>query len=153
MKTLPLLNSDRVAIVDDDDFERVSTFPWKLHPEGYAAFRFTVNHRRYYVLLHHAIIGFPIQGLTDHKDGDPLNNQKSNLRHCSYSQNSHNMRTRRDGLKGVYFNKRSRDNPWVAQIVVAGRKNWLGSFPSESQAHTAYCVAAQQHFGNFARFA
>jgi len=153
MKTIQLTNSPKVAIVDDEDYERVAWLNWKLHPEGYACSKNTVNGVAFQILLHHAVIGSPLIGIADHRDRNRLNNQKNNLRYCTYRQNAQNCTARRDGLKGVYFNRRSKANPWVAQIVVDGRKLWLGSFPTEEQGHLAYCQAASQYFGDFACYA
>lgn len=36
MKEIPLVNSDRKAKVDDEDYEWASQYEWFLSPEGYA---------------------------------------------------------------------------------------------------------------------
>ncbi len=158
MRTLQLSNSPQLALIDDEDYERVQGYNWKLHRPGsitkkpYVVMKCCINGKDFIMALHHALIGQPITGLTDHRDRNPLNNQKSNLRHCTYRQNAQNVSTKRNGLKGVYFNPRSKRNPWVAQIVVDGRKLWLGSFPTEQQGHEVYCQAATKYFGEFASY-
>jgi hypothetical protein len=86
----------------------------------------------------------------DHKDGDGLNNAWSNLRTATRSQNLANAKRRESnkaGHKGVYpCNGRFR-----AAIRVQGRRIYLGTFDTPEQAHGAYLLAAQTHFGEFAR--
>lgn len=36
MKEIKLTNSDKVVLVDDEDFEKASSVTWALTPQGYA---------------------------------------------------------------------------------------------------------------------
>ena len=38
-------------------------------------------------------------------------------------------------------------------IVVRGRRNYLGTYDTPEEAHEAYCKAAKEHFGEYARTA
>jgi len=85
----------------------------------------------------------------DHKDG--YQNLVSNLREATQTQNNANQRLRKNtsGLKGVHWNtKRKR---WIAKINKNGKTVQLGQFSSKDDAHEAYWIAAQEHFGQFAR--
>jgi hypothetical protein len=88
----------------------------------------------------------------DHADGNPLNNKWTNLREASRSQNQRNKRVQSNnvtGLKGVSLH---RGTKWVARIKVDGEKKpYLGIFDCPAAAHFAYIVAADEHFGEFAR--
>ena len=86
----------------------------------------------------------------DHKDGDPGNNCIDNLRRATASQNGGNSRKSRAGLKGAYPN--SQGYTWMSRIRVGQKKLYLGCFRTEQEAHEAYCKAAREHFGEFARF-
>jgi hypothetical protein len=87
----------------------------------------------------------------DHRDGNRTNNAIDNLREANRSQNAGNSKRRRtntSGFKGVYFC--SRTGRYVAQITCGYRKH-LGYFDTSKDAHAAYAVAAEKHFGEFAR--
>lgn len=92
-------------------------------------------------------------GQLDHKDGDPFNNNFSNLRPASHSQNMRNRRkpvTNTSGLKGAYYI--TKRGVWGSCISVDNKNKHLGSFATREQAHKAYCSAAEKLFGEFARF-
>lgn len=88
----------------------------------------------------------------DHKDRIKSNNRIENLREASNSQNKCNMGKRVDntsGYKGVYPNRKS--NNYRACICINGNKISLGSFDTAEEAHAAYCKAASELHGEFAR--
>jgi len=94
---------------------------------------------------------FP-KGEIDHANGDKADNRMANLRLASRGQNAANTRLRCDnsiGLKGVFKNKKR----WSAQIQSNGRVFHLGTFDSPEEAHSAYCKAAAEIHGQFARAA
>lgn len=94
------------------------------------------------------------RGPIDHINGDRSDNRISNLREATLSQNAANQRTRSDnasGLKGVSW--REEEKLYVACIRMHGKSNHLGYFKTAEAAHRAYCEAAKQTFGEFARFA
>lgn len=104
------------------------------------------------VRMHMLIAGTPIGLLTDHINGDKLDNRKVNLRLCDHSQNQYNATIRRKGksskYRGVYLHKR--DGRWYARIRVDGKKIHIGCFEIEEEAARAYDAAAQKHHGEFA---
>ncbi|HUR07040.1 MAG TPA: HNH endonuclease, partial [Nonomuraea sp.] len=88
----------------------------------------------------------------DHRNGDGLDNRRSNLRLCTRSQNIGNARTPRtntSGYKGVYF-ERAR-GLWCAEIWFNMRKRRLGRFADPKDAARAYNAAALEQWGEFAR--
>ena len=68
-------------------------YTWSLAGERWP-YPYTTKHFdgiRYKALLHHMIVGYPINGLVvDHVDRNPLNNKRDNLRIVSQSQNMYN---------------------------------------------------------------
>jgi hypothetical protein len=87
----------------------------------------------------------------DHEDGNGLNNQRSNLRIASPTQNQGNARRRKDntsGYKGVSWYRRT--NKWKAHIRVDKKLRHLGYFIDLTDAARAYDAAALEHFGEFA---
>lgn len=90
----------------------------------------------------------------DHRFGHTDDNRWSELRQATPCQNKQNMRRHRDnrtGLKGVHFHKGT--SRWCAQIMHEGKKIYLGLFDRPEDAHAAYCKAASDLHGNFARVA
>lgn len=88
----------------------------------------------------------------DHINGDRADNRIANLRQCNQSQNNANARKRRDnrsGFKGVCWDKKKRK--WKAEAAVDGRRKFLGYFINPLDAHAAYCLVTQAHYGEFAR--
>jgi hypothetical protein len=141
VKTIPLTRG-KVALVDDEDYERLSKFKWfaRKAKHGWYASR--------HVNMHHEIV--PAKTV-DHRDGDGLNNQRSNLRPATRQQNASSRRkwsklTSR--FKGVSWAKDRRK--WRAQIMVNRKTKMLGSFNSEIEAAQAYDEAARIYFRDFA---
>lgn len=89
----------------------------------------------------------------DHENTVRSDNRLSNLRSATESQNRSNTKVRsRSGFKGVRIPKHA-PNSFIAQITIRGEGKYLGCFTSAEQAHAAYCRAATEAFGEFARFA
>ena len=88
------------------------------------------------------------KNLIDHKDTDGTNNQWTNLREATYSQNGANSRSKRNLPKGVYTMASGR---FCAIKVKNYRHNHLGSFDTPEEAHQAYLDAAVAAHGEFAR--
>jgi hypothetical protein len=103
MKELALKHG-RVALVDDEDYERCIKHKWHLTAAGYVkkgrggGVFFVKGHRYEYpaVTLHRFVLHkeIPTTLDIDHIDGNPLNNQKSNLRVMTRS--AHTRRHRRE---------------------------------------------------------
>lgn len=86
----------------------------------------------------------------DHTDGNRSNNAIANLRDCYHAQNCFNAKreTGQSGLRGAYLDKRNLQ--WYSKIQIGGQVKFLGNYGSAKEAHAAYCVAAELHFGEFA---
>jgi hypothetical protein len=113
---------------------------------------------RYYTASHLAWFhhyGVVPNGIVDHKDGDRDHNWIENLREASHSQNSQNMgrnSANTTGFKGVaVFNQPGQPTRYRALIRANGKRNFLGIFDTPEEAHEAYCKAAAELHGEFAR--
>ena len=155
MKLIPLTQG-KFAMVDDRDFECISKFKWFAHKREntfYAERHVTINGRDIIQKMHQFIMGDnPLKMDIDHRDGDGLNNQRSNLRFCSRSENSMNRRSQRNSssiYKGVGWHKGCKK--WMAYIQVDGVLVHLGYFIIEEDAARSYDVMCIKHHGEFAR--
>lgn len=101
------------------------------------------------VIAERASLDFPDD--IDHIDGNPLNNQRDNLRPATRAENAANRKSiNKSGYKGVTWNKKMQK--WQAKIKVNEKCIHLGYYDYAEQAHLYYCIAAIKHFGKFARF-
>lgn len=148
MKEIQLTNSSKPTTVWNRHFGKASRRKWYLDRSGHVR-----STNRPYIFLHHLINGKPSKGLQiDHRNGNRLDNRKSNLRNATRRQNNANSRKYKNnvsGFKGVYWNQERRE--WQACINENGVKTRLGCFVSPIEAARAYDKAAKKLFGKFAR--
>lgn len=143
------------AVVDQEDFERVAAHSWCPHWSGgrkqklYAQARVKIGDKWRGVLMHRFILGSLPGTKVDHKDGNGLNNSRSNLRYATAAQNQHNSGPRRGRYKGVSWHRQARK--WVVHIGSNGKRFYLGLFESEEEAARAYDVKCRELHGEFAR--
>jgi len=154
------LTQGYVALVDDEDFERVSAYKWSVNTvtkkDGSVITYAKRNARRdvgeKIWCMHRLILGVTDPKVeVDHEDHDGLNNQRYNLRVASGSQNQHNARIRSDntsGFKGVSWHKQHKK--WITRIQVEGKMLHVGLFTDLLEAACAYDMAAIKHHGEFA---
>lgn len=92
-KRISLSNSDKTVLVDEDDYEKVLlTSPWRLNEQGYAVKSSTSKGQRRTLRMHALINGTPDGLVTDHINGNKLDNRKSNLRSVSQQINTWNRK-------------------------------------------------------------
>lgn len=147
MKTIPLTQG-KFAIVDDCDYEYLMQWKWYYDYNGYTGRRTWPANK--IVLMHREILTEESQEI-DHKDGNKLNNLRSNLRYCTSSQNKWNRGlsvTNRSGYKGVSW-RRDRGK-WDARIKAHGKQHCLGVFTCKHEAAKAWNKAALELHSEFA---
>jgi len=145
------LTRGQVTLVDDEDYEWLNQWKWFSADakKGFYAARDEVLHgKTKRILMHRLLMKTPDDMQTDHRDHDGLNNQKYNLRVCTYNQNNYNSgeRKRKSRFKGVEI----RYHRFRARIGVDGRDITIGSFGTDKEAAIAYNNAAIKYFGEFA---
>lgn len=153
-------------LVDDDDYQNLIKRKWHgffRHGTYYAHTHLcTINDKSIGIGAHRMIMGCTAGDgvIIDHKDGNGLNNQKSNLRFATRSENARNKQNRLGASKflGVCVNKAKYKDKiyfkWAAMIDNGKKRLTLGRFPfnkeGEMQAALAYNQAAIKYFGEFA---
>jgi HNH endonuclease len=152
MKEIPLTHG-RVAIVDDEDFEWINQWKWHVRTCGGGkryAYRWGQGRPQREIISMHRMILNVTSGECDHKDGNSLNNRRSNLRSCTHAQNVRNRGVQKNnslGLKGVC---RSRDK-FRAYISYEGKTINIGHFLNSTDAAIARDEYAKRLHGEFAR--
>ncbi len=94
--------------------------------------------------------GWPAEEI-DHINCDKSDNRFCNLRLANRKENTINTRLKsnnKTGFKGVCFKPRQ---GYHAQIMHHKKAHHLGFYPTAEQAHQAYCKAAKEMHGEFAR--
>jgi len=141
------------AIVDDADYEFLNQFSWSLHSAGYAQRKLRFKGKHITILMHRQLIhsecGFEIA----HLDGNPLNNQRSNLEISTRGENRHNTpkrKTNTSGFKGVSRDKRATDKCWYAKIQFQNNQYMSSYFYTKEEAAHHYDEMAKKFYGKFA---
>lgn len=142
----------RVALVDDEDYELVSRYRWyaiKSDDRYYACSSSLPGTYpgRTHIRMHMLLTG---NALTDHKNGNGLDNQRENLRAATYTQNLMNQRVRSDSTTG-YRGVTREAHGWRAVVKANGVRKHLGYFSTPELAARAYDAAAVEMHGEFAR--
>jgi hypothetical protein len=154
MREIPL-SRGMVAIIDDEDYDRIARFKWyainkgvnRMTPQWYAMRDVVSGGKHKHISMHHEIVQAKQGEMFDHKDRNGLNNQRDNIRRCTPGQNSGNTKSHTDSsshYKGVSFLKRT--GRW--KVSIQGKH--LGYFADEHSAAQAYDRAAVEAFGEFA---
>ena len=134
-----------VALIDDEDFEKVSQFKWHLSDKGYAV----ANHKGTKIRMHRLVMGAVGDQIVDHRKHNKLDNQKANLRITDRSGNACNRQPQQRGdvkFKGVYRNA----GRYEARIKINQKPHYLGRFATAEEAAAAYNKAAEQLHGEMA---
>jgi hypothetical protein len=158
-----------VALVDDEDYERVNRNKWYAsisYENKYYAKRKAwipsnekITKQGKYIkkgsykniAMHRFILNAPDGLEVDHINGKTLDNRKENLRICTHAQNTLNIRTRisnKSGYKGVSWDAQT--NKWRASITHKGRFYDLGRFADIDKAVEVRLNRAKELFGDFA---
>lgn len=135
--------------VDPDVLDRASRRSWHIH-HGYPATTVGGGKNTYKLYLHRFVMSAKSGTLVDHKNGDPLDNRRSNLRLASKGENTINtgkLVTNGSGYKGVS----KRGNKYRAFVHKDGETIYLGSYETPKKAACAYNTGAKKHFGKFAK--
>lgn len=147
-----ILTQNKIALVDDEDYDKINSFKWSAH-RTYRKWN-AVRGFKGKMLIMSRVIMHPLDGeVVDHINGNTLDNRKENLRNCSQRQNCQNKinchANNSFGVKGITYNQKG--EKFIARIRVNNKRIYLGSFNVLGDADSAYRIAEEKYFGEFAR--
>lgn len=149
------LTKGRYALVDDSDYDELSNYKWcviKNLNTFYATSHAYIDDKRTTIRMHRIIMNPPEGMIIDHKNGDGLDNQKSNLRICTYSENSRNINSHKNSTsKYIGVSYSSSYGTWLSMIMVDGKNKSLGYFKTELEAAIIRNIAARKYYKEFAK--
>lgn len=145
MVSLALINlspTSKNFEIDDIDFNLVSQYTWFLDSDGYPVAHIRGKTKSIMILL----VG---KGY-DHKDRNPLNNKRTNLRKASRTQNNANRGLCKIGCTSKYREVNLKDGRWRATVSYQHRQLHIGCYDTELDAARAYNKYATIYYGEFA---
>jgi hypothetical protein len=145
MQQIPL-SQDQIALVDDEDYARLSPFHWCYRAErnrgpGYAIRHVKDGGKYRTSYLHREVVGpVPPGHEVIFRNGDRLDCRRENLAVVTKEEaRRHHLRARsnsRSGIKGIRFNRRART--WSVDVYRDGRAKRVGTFFLLQDAQEAY---------------
>ena len=148
------LTQGKQAVVDDDDFDKLSKFKWYALCDSKEVLFYAVRNnigknKPTTIRMHRVIMDAPDGLLVDHISHDPLDNRKQNLRICTQAENQRNRKGvnigSTSGIRGIHKN----GNNWMARIGINGVIKNLGTFKRKEDAAATYLRANKKYFGEF----
>jgi hypothetical protein len=146
MKTIALPDG-RIGLIDDEDAALAAGYRW--HSCGtrgqYVGAYVRRGARGTTLYLHRLIAGAGPGVMVDHRDGDPLNNARRNLRTVDCSENGQNRRAAngrsQTGVRNVY---RAKGGRYLVQLQVRGAKLFCGYYGTIEDANAAAADARRR---------
>lgn len=142
-------NTNKEFYVDEEDYEKVKDYCWCEHvlKNGYHALETHDVETGKTIRMHWIIMGKNY----DHKNLNPLDNRKNNLRVATRKQNAQNHSLRKDSTSGFSgVNWVERDQVWIARISVNNKRISLGYYKNKDDAIKARLNAELKYYKEFA---
>ncbi len=149
MKLIKLASEKGFAKVDDLDFANLNQYKWYLSKIGYVCHSHYINGKRVLWYIHKQILNPNPGFFCDHINRDKTDNQRSNLRICTFSQNNANrVQSNKTGFKGLGWH--NRNQRWQVYLKKNGKPYYGGQFKTIKEAAQKYNELALKLHGSFA---
>ena len=149
------LTQGKYALIDDKDFDNLSTMSWQVHKLGnnyYAYHCSNIKGKTKNIKMHRYLLNYPTGMDIDHINGNGLDNRRENLRICTRSENLRNSKLRNNntsGYKGVSWSKMRKK--WIVQIRFDNKSKCLGFYSDKIRAAHIYDLVSLDYYGDYAR--
>lgn len=142
-------NTNKEFYFDLSDYDIIKGYCWYecINKDRYHSLMAWDKGNNQQVKMHWILVGKNY----DHKDRNPLNNRRDNLRPATNSENARNHNKQKNntsGFIGVHWDKDA--NKWKAEIRVNKKKINLGRFIKKEDAVITRLHAELKYFGEFA---
>jgi HNH endonuclease len=147
MKTIELTNG-QLAKVDDENYDHLSKFTWRLNKQGYVVASIRVNYVTINFKMAHEVLGKPPKGKEIHHiNRDRLDNQKSNLEILTILLHRHKQPLNNiTGYRNVTFGTH-KTLPFKARVTKGKISYYLGAFSTPEEAARAADKKAVELYG------
>ena len=146
------LTQGKSVLVSDDDFEYLNKWKWHVskHCNKLYARRTVVTPiGKRGIFMHRQILDLSKGEFCDHKDRNTLNNQRENLRKCTWAENQRN-KTKKLLASSKYIGViKTKFNSFVAQMTHEWKHIYIGTYKDEVIAAKAYDKKKLELHGKF----
>jgi len=127
---------DYIVLIDEEDFHKVSKYTWHIHHKPHTKYceaNINIDGKWTQLQLHRFLMGLEKgdKRIINHKDGNGLNNTKSNLEICDIMYNSQSINTKRN-FGCIYIDNR-RKKKYCAEVTI-NKKRYCKCFYSKEEA-------------------
>lgn len=141
------LTKGYITVIDDEDYKKICHCKWQVWIGKNVLYAVNRNGKKMHRLIMDAKDGESI----DHKDGNGLNNKKSNLRFANKHFNAFNNTKHTTSSSSKYKGVDKNEGRWRCRICVYGKSIFIGRYNFEEEAGKAYNKEANKYFGEYAK--
>lgn len=134
-------------IFDLEDYDKIKDYTWRKSNDGHWNYR---NGNNTLQLSHIILPEIPKYQIIDHKDKNPDNNRKNNLRPANKQTNAQNSKISKKNTSGVIGVCKTSSNKWRAYLTINKKQIGLGIYEKFEDAVKARLKGERKYFKEFA---